>query len=195
MNGEGKFPGIEAMTPGGASEREGLSEREETRMGGASERGNMPPEAGAEGQFGGVTASAEAGGSSEASEKGFEFIDLTRQLEEICEVLGAAKGGVLVDAELRMSLGYENVKEWRGLVKRLEGEGLVRLFKADVNGRVKGCVQLRRGFHEAPEPQLVRRKLDIPSICILLIFKVYQTHSRESFLCDSKELPDRIPFK
>jgi hypothetical protein len=154
MNGGGKSRGIEAMTPGGASEREGLSEREKTRMVGASERGNVPPEAGE--QFGGVNASAEAGGPSESSERGFEFIDLTRQLEEICEVLGAAKGGVLVDAELRTSLGYENVKEWRGLVKRLEGEGLVRLFKADVNGRVKGCVQLRRGFHEAPEPQMVR---------------------------------------
>lgn len=87
------------------------------------------------------------------SEQDFEFVDLTCQLEDICGVLGATRGGVLVEAELRASMGYTNKREWRALVRRLEGEGLVRQFQAEVNGRAKVCLQLKRGFHEAPEPQ------------------------------------------
>ena len=50
-------------------------------------------------------------------------------------------------------MGYTNKREWRALVRRLEAEGLVRQFQAEVNGRAKACLQLKRGFHEAPEPQ------------------------------------------
>ncbi|GAQ83288.1 hypothetical protein KFL_001420130 [Klebsormidium nitens] len=134
--GEASAPGRPSESGAGPSEpREGPSEHL-NQAAGASKAG--------------AGASEDGPGPSEHE---FEFVDLTRQLEDICGVLGAARGGVLVEPELRASMGYTNKREWRALVRRLEAEGLVRQFQAEVNGRAKACLQLKRGFHEAAEPQ------------------------------------------
>lgn len=87
--------------------------------------------------------------SQEKTVKGVFVTDDVPALRAICKKLAEAHNKVLVVADLKVSLGYRLTRghrEWRRLLSRLVGAGMVETFEAKVDNKVLPCIRLLKPF-------------------------------------------------
>eukprot|EP00250_Pteridium_aquilinum_P019555 c24476_g1_i2 orf=212-5611(-) len=88
---------------------------------------------------------ATEGLGQEKKVKGVLVNDDLPALKAICKKLEEAHKKVLVIADLKVSLGYRLTRghrEWRRLLSRLVGAGIVEVFEAKVDNKVLPCIRL-----------------------------------------------------
>ncbi|KAL2652072.1 hypothetical protein R1flu_020200 [Riccia fluitans] len=83
--------------------------------------------------------------------KGGDFViqDDFPAMEKICQKLEETEDKVLVVGDLKGSLGYRQAvghRTWRRLMKRLQDAGVVEVFNAQIDRKIRPCVRLLKSF-------------------------------------------------
>ncbi|KAI5056476.1 hypothetical protein GOP47_0028294 [Adiantum capillus-veneris] len=94
-------------------------------------------------------AKATEGSKHEGDVKGVLVNDDLPALKSICKKLEEAPKKVLVIADLKVNLGYRLTRghrEWRRILGRLVGAGMVEVFEAKVENKVLPCLRLLKPF-------------------------------------------------
>ncbi|KAH7414897.1 hypothetical protein KP509_14G017100 [Ceratopteris richardii] len=89
------------------------------------------------------------GSGHDGAVKGVLVNDDLPALKAICKKLEEAPTKVLVIADLKVNLGFRLTRghrEWRRLLSRLLGAGIVEVFEANVENKVLPCIRLSKPF-------------------------------------------------
>ncbi|KAL3699830.1 hypothetical protein R1sor_017852 [Riccia sorocarpa] len=86
-----------------------------------------------------------------AKTKGGDYViqDDFPAMEKICQKLEETEDRVLVVGDLKGSLGYRQAvghRTWRRLMKRLQDAGVVEVFNAQIDRKIRPCVRLLKSF-------------------------------------------------